>query len=123
MTRAQDETAQEIGLMLRTDEGTTYVIPVGVVERHRLSDEQRVELEARLGADSGSDTTGHQFIGTFGCSEPMGQAAGSGPGFSAIAWLPAHYVTNTNRDDPNGYRSPVREAGAANRRSGAGPQE
>lgn len=103
----QTETAQEIGLMLRTDEGTTYVIPVGVVESHRLSDEQRATLEARLIADGG-DTTGHQFIGTFGPSVPAPPGARSGGGWTIPYWLPAHYVTNKNRDDPNGYRPLVR---------------
>jgi hypothetical protein len=104
----QTQTAQEIGLMLRTDEGTTYVVPVGVVERYRLSDEQRATLEARLTADGGGDTTGQQFIGTFGASVPVPPGARSGGGWTIPYWLPAHYVTTKNRDDPNGYRPLVR---------------
>jgi hypothetical protein len=108
MASEWNETAGEPCLVVGAEDGATYAIPRSIVEAHRLTDEQRVELEARLGADSGGDTAGHQFIGTFGRSVPMGPGAGSGRGFSALAWLPAHYVTTTNREDPNGYRPPVR---------------
>jgi hypothetical protein len=98
----QTETGQEIGLMLRTDEGTTYVIPVSVVESYRLTDEQRETLEARPTTVADDDTAGHQFIGTFPSGVPRL------PGSYGWFWLYADIVTNKNRDDPNGYRPLVR---------------
>jgi len=75
MTSKQGETAQEMGLMLRADDGVTYVIPQSVVEAHRLSDEQRTELEAQLAAD-GADVEGFYYgpsgnVGSFEMTRPQ----------------------------------------------------
>jgi non-specific serine/threonine protein kinase len=56
---------------LRADDGTVYAIPRSVVEAHRLSDAQRMELEAHLGADVDGFYYGPSGnVGTFGSGTP-----------------------------------------------------
>lgn len=57
-TGEQAETAEELCLLLRADDGATYAIPQAALEGYRLSDAQRAELEAHLGAD-GTDVQGY----------------------------------------------------------------
>lgn len=77
MTNERVETAGEPHLLLRAADGTTYAIPQGIVEAHRLSDEQWADLEAGLRAD-GVDVEGYIHdpypptgnVGTFGSGTP-----------------------------------------------------
>jgi hypothetical protein len=108
----QGEPAGEPCLVLRAEDGTAYAIPQTELEGFRLSEEHRAGLEAQLAAGD-SDLQGFYYgpsgnVGTFGGSVPKNPHAGSNSGFGVLGWLPAYYVTNTNRENPNGYRPLVR---------------
>jgi hypothetical protein len=67
MTNERDESNGEPCLMVRAEDGTAYAIPRSIVEAHRLSDEQRTELEAHYAADAadtgGFDLSSGGFVG------------------------------------------------------------
>jgi hypothetical protein len=64
------EPTDEIGLRLRTDDGTTYLIPRAALETFRLSDKGQAAL-ARQEAEAG-DVRGHgQYIGQFSMTMPV----------------------------------------------------
>lgn len=101
MTNQPGEAAGEPCLLLRANDGTTFVIPAHVLEAHRLSGAEQTALEARLTQDG--DVAGFYYgpsgnVGTFG----------NGPGGLQASWLPLWFRTNQNREDPNGYHPLVR---------------
>lgn len=99
MTGPEGEASGEPCLILRADDGTTFVIPASVVEAHRLSDDDQTALEARLKKEGG-DVEGFYY-------GPTGNVGTFAPALSG-SWFPLWFLTNTNREDPNGYHPLVR---------------
>jgi len=96
------EAAAEPHLLLRAEDGATFLLPARVVEAHRLADEERAALEAQL-KDGGADVAGFYY----GPSGDVGRFAPERGGLTGY-WLPLYVRTNLNREDPNGYHPLVR---------------
>jgi hypothetical protein len=98
-------------LVLRAEDGATYAIPRAALEAFRLSDAQRAELEAHLGAADDDvqgqlygpavNTTNTGNIGSFSPTIP-------GPWTRAtIAWEGKHDPTTMRPWQPSTYRPPL----------------
>lgn len=104
MTTQPSETAGELCLMLRAEDGATYAIPQAALEGHRLSDQQRTELEAQINA-TGADVKGFYY----GPSGNVGSFAPTRPGvvvaFQNWSFV---YVTRQAPWQPTEFRPVVR---------------
>jgi hypothetical protein len=65
----RDEQTTDVGLLLRADDGTMYLIPRDALETFRLTDDARAALERHM-AEAG-DVQGHQYIGQFSMTRPV----------------------------------------------------
>jgi hypothetical protein len=76
-------------MLLWSEAGEAYAIPLAALQAYRLSDDQRAELEAQLGA--GSDDLGGFLMEPYGEAPSFGFGAMSQGQFLALAALhPRH---------------------------------
>ena len=67
----RDEQTEDVGLLLRADNGMAYLIPRAALETFRLSDDARAMLESQLTEAEAGDVQGHQYIGQFNMTKPV----------------------------------------------------
>ena len=85
------EQAETIGLLLRADDGTAYLIPQAALEQFRLTDEGKAAVESQQ-AEAG-DVQGHgQYIGQFSMTMPVWRHVTSQWGY----WSTEPYRTHTS---------------------------
>ena len=93
-TPERTEQTEDIGLLLRADDGSAYLIPRAALEQFRLSDEGRAALESQE-AETG-DVQGHQYIGQFSMTMPVWRPVFSNWGY----WSTGPYKTDTSYYPP-----------------------
>jgi hypothetical protein len=99
--QAPERTAQpeDLGLLLRADDGTAYLIPRAELERFRLSNEGRAAVEAGVADAEAGDVRGHgQYIGQFSMTMPVWY-----PIWTTGFWMTGPYKTHSS-----GYYPPLR---------------
>jgi hypothetical protein len=114
---SQGESAEEPCMLLQTSDGGAFLVPMSALEQYRLSDEQRGELAARLGAN-GDDVQGytHWTLDNNTQTGPVGQFPMSHPGWNITCWgancfpgspWPFNQPGTGDGGDPN-YHPPLR---------------